>query len=68
MPARVGAELGIVSEQVQKLARGQAVTFTAEQLASFFPLGVEQHPSLPAAYTADAYVLTGDNTLTAAES
>jgi hypothetical protein len=43
------------------------VTFTREELASHFPRGQEQHPSLPVSYTAEAYTLTGDDTLAPAE-
>jgi hypothetical protein len=67
LASSVGRQLhGEHAEQYVALMEGRAVTFTASQLASFFPGGEEQHPALPAAYTAEAYVLSGDNTLTEA--
>ena len=68
LTARMGAQVGIVSDQYAGLKAGAAVTLTTEQLVSFYPLGTE-HPSLPAALAvADAWTLTGDDTLTAVES
>lgn len=49
------------------LLNGGPVTFTREQLASHFPRGAAQHPSLPVSYDAEAYVLTGDDTLSPVE-
>ena len=50
---------------------GSVLRFTvdravARRFASAFPLGQEQHPSLPASYAASSYTLTGDETLTPA--
>jgi hypothetical protein len=65
LPARMGAQIGVVSDQVAALARGESVTFPTEQLVSFFPRG-DEHPSLPPDLgVADAWVLSDDNTLTA---
>jgi hypothetical protein len=49
------------------LLAGGPVTFTAEELRSHFPSGVAHHPSLPVSYDAEAYVLTGDDTLSPVE-
>lgn len=65
LAAVAGAQLGIVSEQVVKLGAGSPVTFTAAQLASLFPDGQVQHPSLPADYGSGTWTLTGSDTLTA---
>lgn len=66
LAARVGAQVGVASAQANALARGQSVTFTAAQLQSFCPLSTE-HPSLPADLgAASSWVLTNDDTLTAA--
>jgi hypothetical protein len=68
LPAEVGAEIGIVSVQWAALKAGQPVTFTTEQLKSFYPNGTE-HPSLPPDLdAADAWTLTGDDTLTPSSS
>jgi hypothetical protein len=65
LPARVGAQIGIVSDQVVALAKGQDVVFPTAQLRSFFPRG-DEHPALPPSLdAADAWVLSDDNTLTA---
>jgi hypothetical protein len=65
---QVGRGVGLGNDQVEKLARGQDVSFPTAQLKSFFPLGTE-HPSLPASLdAAEAWVLSGDNTLTAVAS
>jgi hypothetical protein len=45
------------------LLEGGPVVLTREQLGGAFPRGAEQHPSLPATYEAEAYVLTGDDDL-----
>jgi hypothetical protein len=67
LAARVGAQIGIVSDQVVALATGQPVTFGKEQLGSFFPGGQTQHPSLPVDYdVAESWLLTGDDALTPA--
>jgi hypothetical protein len=45
------------------LREGKPVVLTRVQLSGAFPRGREQHPSLPESYEAEAYVLTGDDTL-----
>jgi hypothetical protein len=63
LAACVGGQIGVVSDQYAALSRGQAVTFTTEQLRSFYPLGTE-HPSLPANLdAAAAWTLAGDDDL-----
>jgi hypothetical protein len=67
LPALVGAQIGIVSAQAKGLARGEDVTFTREQMVSFFPTS-GLHPSLPADLTAHAFwTLSGDETLTGSD-
>jgi hypothetical protein len=64
---RMGAQIGIVSDQVVALRDGRPVTFGKEQLRSFFPGGQGQHPSLPPDLgVAEAWTLAGDDTLTPA--
>lgn len=63
LPATVGAELGIVSDQVVALAAGRPVTFPSGQLASLFPGGASQHPALPVGYGASAFWTLTDDTL-----
>jgi hypothetical protein len=46
------------------LLDGRPVVLTREQLMAAFPRGAEQHPSLPASYDAESYLLIGDDTLT----
>jgi len=63
LPARVGAQIGVVSEQWVALREGRDVTFRTAQLRSFYPRGTE-HPSLPPDLdAAEAWVLTGDDEL-----
>jgi hypothetical protein len=45
------------------LAAGGPVVLPRELLASHFPGGQAQHPSLPVSYDAESYRLTGDDTL-----
>jgi hypothetical protein len=45
------------------MREGRPVIFTREQLSGAFPRGHEQHSALPAEYTAEVYVLTGDDDL-----
>jgi hypothetical protein len=57
-------ELGVVNSQWAGLRAGREVTFTREQLLAFYPRG-DEHPSLPADLSvAEAWTLTGDETLT----
>lgn len=59
LPAEVGAEIGIVSEQYVALVRGRDVVLTREQLSGIV------HPNLPADLDAHAqWTLSGDSTLT----
>jgi hypothetical protein len=67
LPAVAGAGIGIVSSQYVDLLAGRPATFTREQLEGFFPLGALQYPTLPASYDAEAYTLTGDDTVEAVE-
>lgn len=68
LAAQVGEQIGIADPQVAALAAGQDVTFATAQLKSFYPRGTE-HPSLPADLNAaEAWTLSGDNTMTAVES
>lgn len=46
-----------------RLASGADVVLEGDWLRSHFPLARAQHPALPEAFTAEAYRLTGDNTL-----
>lgn len=62
-PGSLRAHLYALSHSAALLTHGP-VTFTREQLESHFPFGQEQHGSLPVEYTAEAYTLTGDDTLT----
>lgn len=63
LPALVGAQIGIVSDQWRALRAGQDVTFPADQMRAMYPLGTE-HPNLPADLSAAAsWTLVGDNTL-----
>jgi hypothetical protein len=61
-PGSLRAHLYALTHASALLGHGP-VTFTREQLASHFPRGAEQHPSLPASYDAESYLLTGDDTL-----
>jgi hypothetical protein len=45
------------------LRAGKPIVLTREQLSAAFPRGHEQHSALPAEYTAEVYVLTGDDDL-----
>jgi len=61
--ATVGMQIGIVDAQYAALKAGRDVTFTTEQLKSFYPRG-DEHPDLPANLdAAEAWVLRGDSTL-----
>jgi hypothetical protein len=64
-PGSLRAHLYALSHASALLTHGP-VTFSRETLESHFPGGAAQHPSLPVEYTAEAYTLTGDDTLTAA--
>lgn len=68
LPALTYEELGQGrNPQLAALEAGWPVTFTTAQLVSWYPNGQESHPSLPPDLnTAEAWTLTGDNTLTAA--
>jgi hypothetical protein len=59
LPAQVGAELGIVSDQVVALHRGDDVALHRDQLNMF-----GAHPDKPDLAASEWWLLTGDNTLT----
>jgi hypothetical protein len=58
LPARVGAQLGVVSEQVLALHRGDPVTLHRDQLNMF-----GAHPDEPDLGASEWWQLTGDNEL-----
>jgi hypothetical protein len=66
LAAGVGREHGVQDSQLSALHHGRDVTFSTEQLRSFFPRGNE-HPALPPDLgMADAWLLTDDDHLSPA--
>jgi len=61
-PGSLRAHLYALSHASALLTHRPA-TLSRETLESHFPRGQEQHPSLPASYDAESYVLTGDDDL-----
>lgn len=59
LPARVGAQIGVVSDQVIALRDGADVVLQRDQLEAF-----GDHPDKPDLAGSDWWLLSGDSTLT----